>query len=172
MSEEKTLPNIGTPEEALAQMKERYKAFLDITAKFCAISEFYTDTTHIGHSLGEDFTDRYNYYFKKLKESSPEDVYTQLAFFTLLDLDFLSDVKDNLVQYEKLLKGDDLATNDYDKAWDYLTVKDEFTDEIQVFDDTNKEIATEQEADTNYNDPDYDLNAKVVEENKEAKEEN
>jgi hypothetical protein len=166
------LPNVGTPEEALAKMKDSYKAFVDVIAKFVTLSEFYTDQNNVGKPLGSDFAQRYQFNFTKIKNSSAEDVAAQIGFFTLLELDFVEDIKDNLVRYNELLSNSEEGVSDYDRACDLLTVKDEFTDEIAIFEDVNKAIASDKEAYTNYNDPAYDPNAKIIEENAEEAEKN
>lgn len=168
MIETSNLPDVGTPEEAREKMRDSYKAFLDAAAKFVAISDFYGDKSHEGQPLGENFINAYTAAFQKLKASSSEDVRILLAYYTLLDLDFLGDVKDNLDAYHNYDEnGDDPSLSDYDQACDYLAVKDTFTDIINEFKDVNEQIVTDRELMTNYNDPEYDLNAKVTEENKE-----
>lgn len=167
MIETNDLPNVGTPDEALAKMKDGYKAFLDSISKFITIAQYYTEKENEGKPLPDDFAVSYQAIFDKLKTEKPDDIETELATFTLLELDFLSDVKDNLVEFHNLETNGSNADNDYDKACDYLTIKDEFTDEIDVFNDVSEEMIEEKEALTNYNDPAYDMNAAIVEENKE-----
>ncbi len=162
------LPNVGTPEEAKAKMKEGYKAFLDVIAKFVTLAEYYTDQNNVGKPVTSDFASRYQFNFGKLKGASPEDVALQIGCFTLMQLDFIEDVKENLFRYQELLDHPEEDISEYDQACDLLTVKDEFTDEIGIFEDVNKAMATDREAYTNYNDPEYDPNAKVLEENKET----
>lgn len=162
------LPDVGTPEEAKEKMKDSYKAFLDVTAKFVAVADFYSVKEHEGQPLGDDFIDSYSAAFQKLKNSSDEDFYTALAYYAVFDLDFLADVKDALNEYhEQLDRVYDSSVSAYDQACDYLAVKDSFTDLIDEFEDVNGEIVKERELETNFNDPHYDLNAKITEENKE-----
>ncbi len=167
MSDNQNLPNIGTPEEALQKMKDGYLSFLDSVAKFVTIAEFYTDKTHEGQSLPEDFAKRYSDNFQKLKNESPDDFSSQVAFFTLVTLDFVEEIKDNLKEYERILKeGPDQSASLYDQACDYLAIKDEFTDLKDTIDDINRIMAKEKVAETNENDPEYDYIAKQRDENK------
>ncbi len=167
MIDEKELPNIGTPKEALEKMKEGFKAFLDSSAKFVTIAEFYTDKANEGQPLPSNFQERYTINYQKLKAETSENFGNQIAFFTLLYLDFIDDIKENLKEYEKLLNdGPDKEASEYDQACDYLAIRDEFTDLRETLDDVNAQIAAERIADTNYNDPEYDYNAKMVDENK------
>lgn len=167
MNEDKILPNIGTPEEALGSMKNGYQAFLDSSAKFVTIAEFYTDKNNEGQPLPSNFQELYTANYQKLKNETPENFGNQIAFFTLLYLDFVDDIKDTLTQYDEILKnGPDKNASAYDQACDYLAIKDGFTDLRETLDDVNAQIAEERLADTNYNDSEYDYNAKQVEENR------
>ncbi len=167
MNDEKTLPNIGTPEEALAKMKNGYQAFLDSAAKFVTIAEFYTEKTNEGQPLPSNFQEKYTYNYQKLKNETPDDFGNQIAFFTLLYLDFVDDIKENLNAYDSMIKnGPDKSASEYDQACDYLAIKDEFTDLLETLNDVSAQIITERIADTNENDPEYDYNAKQLDERK------
>jgi len=169
MNDKMNLPEVGTPEEAKNKMKDSYKAFLDVAAKFVSVCDFYSVKENEGKPLGEDFIESYNANFQKLKESSAEDFYTTLASYTVLALDFLDDVKDALDEFkseEEKVYGSDVSA--YDQACDYLAVKDSFTDLINEFLDVNSTIVHDRALDTNFNDPAYDLNAKQVEENEKS----
>jgi hypothetical protein len=161
---ENDLPDVGTPEQAKKKMIEAYASFLDSAAKFLTLGEFYSDNTHEGQALGTDFQSRYNVNYNKLKSSAtPEDFGYQLSFYTLVYLDYIEDVKENLRQYEEILKGQDPKLSDYDKACDLLAIKDEFTDLEHVLNDVNLTIAEERAIETHYNDPEYDASAKELE---------
>ena len=167
MNTEKELPEIGTPEQALEKMKDSYKAFLDSTSKFVTIAEYYTDTTNEGQPLPSDFQSRYTVNYQKLKNDTPENIGYQIAFFTLIYLDFVEEIKENIQAYQDMIKnGPDKEASAYDQACDYLAIKVEFTDIIETLNDISMTIASERIADTNINDPEYDYNAKQVEENR------
>lgn len=164
MNDEKELPNIGTPEQALVKMKNGYQAFLDSAAKFVTIAEFYTEKTNEGQPLPADFQEKYTLNYQKLKNETPDNFGNQIAFFTLLLLDFVDDIKENLHAYEDMIKnGPDKEASAYDQACDYLAIKDEFTDLMETLNDVNAQIFDERVADTNENDPEYDYNAKQIE---------
>ncbi|MFA6624709.1 MAG: hypothetical protein WCS80_02970 [Bacilli bacterium] len=155
-------PDIGTPEEAKKKMVESYASFLDSAAKFVTLADFYTDPVNEGQTLGTDFRDKYNTNYQKLKVSSVDDFCYSLSFFTLIFLDYIDDVKENLSQYKTILAGQDADLSDYDKACDLLAIRDEFTDLEKVLNDVNLTIADERIAETNYGDPDYDASAKAL----------
>lgn len=165
--EKNNLPNVGTPSQAREKMKEGYKSFLDASAKFITIAEFYVDKANEGQQLPNNFSSKYTTNYQKLKEEKHDDFGNDIAFYTLLLLDFIDDIKENLKAYEDILaNGPDKEASQYDQACDYLAIRDEFIDITEELNDTMAQILYDKYAETNYNDPDYDLNAKLTELNR------
>jgi hypothetical protein len=159
------LPDVGTPEAAKKKMIEGYASFVDSAAKFLTLAEYYADSNHEGQALDTTFQSCYTVNYQKLKNASVDDFGLLLSFYALVYLSYVDDVKANLTQYGEMLKGTSEADQtDYDRACDYLTVKDEFTDLENVLNDVNRQIAEERLADTHYNDPEYDVSAKTLDE--------
>lgn len=164
---DKNLPNIGTPAQALEKMKDGYKSFLDAAAKFVTITQFYVEKSNVGQPLPSDFQSKYTVNYQKLKKETPENVCYLIASFTVLELDFVEEIKDNLTSYQDMItNGPDKDASDYDKACDYLAIRDEFIDLKTDLVDVAMTIGSDREAYTNYNDPEYDYNAKQLEESK------
>lgn len=157
---ERILPDVGTPEECKKKMSEAYASFLDIASKFVSLAEVYANKENEGQPLGDSFRKAYHDNYQKLKESTPDDFAYQMAFYALVYIEFVDEVKDNLKEYKRLLEGDDPSLSDYDVCCDYLTVKDEFTDLSNVLRDINNAIAENREAPSHVGDPLYDPNAK------------
>jgi hypothetical protein len=161
MNTEKELPNIGTPEQALQKMKNSYQAFLDSSAKFITLAEFYSNKENEGKTLGAEFQEKYTVNYQKLKQCPAEEFGNLIASFTLLYLDFAEDIKENLTSYENLIaNGPDKDANEYDQACDYLSIKDEFTDLKDTLNDVNAQISEDKLLETNPGDPLYDYSAK------------
>ena len=157
---ERIHPDVGTPEECREKMGQAYASFLDVASKFVSLAEFYSDKKNEGQPLGEKFLDSYNRNHKKLKEASPDDFCYQMAFYALVYLSYIEEVKENLEEYVRLSKGDDPSLSDYDQCCDYLTVKDEFKDLENVLKAINNDIAENREAPNHIGDTLYDPNAK------------
>lgn len=167
MNLEKELPEIGTPEQALEKMKNSYQAFIDSLAKFITIAEYYTEKANEGQPLPSDFQTRYTSHYQSLKKETAENIGYQIAFFALVYLDFVEEIKENVQAYQDMLaNGPDKEASAYDQACDYLAIKDEFSDIITTLNDISMTIASERIAETNLNDPEYDYNAKQVEESR------
>jgi hypothetical protein len=167
MNLEKELPEIGTPEQALEKMKNSYQAFIDSLAKFITIAEYYTEKTNEGQPLPSDFQTRYTSHYQNLKKETAENIGYQIAFFALVYLDFVEEIKENVQAYQDMLaNGPDKEASAYDQACDYLAIKDEFSDIITTLNDISMTIASERIAETNLNNPEYDYNAKQVEESR------
>lgn len=163
----KNLPNIGTVSEAKEKMIDGYKTFLDSCAKFMAIGEFYIDKSHEGQPLPSDFASKYTLAFTSLKQASTDDIGYKLAFYTILDLEFIDEIKENLDSYSEIIKnGPDKTVSEYDQACDYLSIRDEFIDLKKELDYISMRIGKERYAETNFNDPNYDYNAKEFDNNK------
>jgi hypothetical protein len=158
-SDFKIMPDIGTPEEAKTKLKEAYSSFLDSCAKFVTLAAFYSDPNNENQPVAATFQDDYSKNYAALKNDSVDDFGFAIANYTLLYLEFVDEIKDNLNQYNEIMKGQDPALSDYDKACDLLAIKDEFTDLEKVINDVNQQVAEERIADTHYNDPKYDLQA-------------
>lgn len=163
----KDLPNIGTIEEAKERLENGYKSFLDSCAKFMAVAEFYTDKSHEGQPLPNDFASRYTTAFSSLKTSNVDDIGYKLAFYTILELEFIDEIKENLVSYAEIIKnGPDQSVLEYDQVCDYLSIRDEFVDLKKSIDYITMKIAKSRFATTNFNDPNYDYNAKQLDLNR------
>lgn len=160
-------PEIDKPSVAESKMKNAYQAFLDSSAKFITIAEFYCDKQNEGQPLSSNFQEKYTYNYQKLKAKTPDDFEKEIASFTLLLLDFTIDIKENLEEYQKMLAdGPDKDASEYDQACDYLAIRDSFIDLKESLDDVSKAMIRYRVAETNENDPEYDYNAKIIEENK------
>ena len=160
MSNEKELPNLGTPEEASKKMKESYLLFLDSCCKFITICDYYSKYENQGSALPSNFMDLYLANKKKLEKATADDIYDMLAFYAAFRLDYLAEVKENIEQYFEILSGnvDESGLSDYDKCCDRLAIRDGFVDFTNDFVDANREIAKSKEIDSLFNDPDYDPN--------------
>lgn len=162
MNDSKILPNVGTPEECRRKMMDGYASFLDIACKFIALGEVYTIDENKGKPLGDNFRNAYHAVYQKIKNASPEDFCYQMSFLALVYLSYIDEVKENLAEYQRLLKGDDPSLSEYDQCCDYLTVKDEFTDLSNTLKEINNDIAENREAESHVGDPEYDPNAKEI----------
>lgn len=161
------LPDVGTPEEALEKMKDSYKALLDSIAKFVTISGYYIIDSNDNTDLPTDFLERYNTNFQKLKGESAEEIYEDIATFTMLDLLDVEEIRDDIQRYDDLLKnGPDKTASSYDQACDYLSVKDAFNEHIELLNQVSGWAIEDKGITTHFNDVDYDPAAKQVEENK------
>lgn len=161
------LPDIGTLDDALNKMKEAHKSFLDCITKFSLIADFYVDENNTNKRLPNNVLDNYTNTYQKFKSATIDDIGYQLASYTLFYLDFVDEVKENLTAYNDLLtNGPDKSASTYDQTCDYLAIRDEFIDLIDEINGISKAMIADKEAYTNYNDPEYDLNAKEVDKNK------
>lgn len=168
MIEENNLPKVGTPDEALKKRTEGYKQFLDTAAKFRTIAEYYSDEKNGGQDLSPEFTKNFIFNRQKIESLSDEDLIATLESYTLLELSYFDDVKENLADYRRLVEeGPDENATPYDQACDYLAVKDTFTDINDTFYDVCRARRYDRRARTNFGDPDYDLVAKQEQEVKE-----
>ncbi len=159
---ERILPDLGTPEECKEKMSEAYASFLDVASKFLALAEFYSGKKNEGQPLDDHFLDSYNRSHKKLKDASPEDFCYQMAFFALVYLSYIDEIKDNLMEYKRLLTSEDKTLSAYDQCCDYLTVRDEFKDLENILKAINNDIAENREAPSHIGDTLYDPNAKEI----------
>ncbi len=158
---EKELPDLGTPEQAEAKMKEGYLNFLDSASKFVTLCDFYTNKENEGKPIPQNFFQLYNANKEKLNKANAQDFFIMMAFYAAFPLDFLSDVKINLQDYHDILEKnrDERGLNDYEKCCDRLAIKDTFQDLRDEVDEVNRIIAKEKEVETNLNDPEFDPNA-------------
>ena len=154
----KILPDIGTPEEAKNKMKDAYLSYLDSAAKFVTLAEYYTDVNNKDKPTNANFINRYNFNFNKLKNSQSSDYVYSMSYFTIIPLTYIEELKENLDDYSRLLDHEDKDLSDYDKACDYLTVRDEFKDLERALNRENKRIAENRDAMTHFNDSKYDPN--------------
>ena len=159
---EKILPDLGTPEECREKMGQAYASFLDVASKFISLAEFYSDRKNEGQPLDNHFLDSYNRNHKKLKDATPDEFCYQMAFYALVYLSYIEEVKDNLEEYERLLSSEDGSLSDYDQSCDYLTVRDEFKDLENILKAINNDIAENREAPSHIGDTLYDPNAKEI----------
>lgn len=160
MNEEKTLPRIETPEIAKNKLIQTHLAFVDCASKFYALATFYSETTNKGKMVDETFQRFYDIAFKKLKNADRQEFSYQLAFFAILPLTFIEDIKDNIDEYHEILEGQDPSLSDYDKSCDLLAIRDTFIDlqnDLLIF---SRRIAKNREIEPHYNDKAYDLNAR------------
>lgn len=168
MNETNNLPKIGTPSEALEKRKEGYKQFLDTAAKFRTIADYYTDEKNTGQELSPEFTKNFVFNRQKIESLSDDDLIDSLESYTLLELDYFDDVKENLSDYRRLIEqGPDENASPYDQACDYLAVRDTFTDINDTLYDVCRARMFDRSAATNQGDPDYDLVAKQEQEVKD-----
>lgn len=168
MIENESLPKVGTPDEALKKMKEGYKQFLDTSAKFMTIAEYYTNEKNTGQELSPEFTKNFIFNRQKIESLSDDDLIATLESYTLLELSYFDDVKDNLDDYRRLIsEGPDESATPYNQACDYLAVKDTFTDINDTLYDVCRARMYDRSARTNQGDPDYDLVAKQEQEVKD-----
>ncbi len=156
------LPDVGTPEEAKRKMMDGYNGFVDICAKFVTITDYYTDKARKGQPLPSDFNVAYNANYNRLKNADVDDFGSLLALNAVVYLQFIDEIKDNLDFYYDLLdhEDDDPELSDYDKACDYLTCKDEFTDLGNKLTSYSKAIVQQRDVDNHFNDPQYDPNTR------------
>lgn len=168
MTNENNLPNVGTPDEARQKRKESYKQFLDTVAKFMTIADYYSDEKNVGQDLSPEFTKNFVFNRQKIKTLSNEDLIAALESYTLLELNYFDDVRENLKDYHKrLAEGPDENATAYDQACDCLAIKDTFTDINDTFYDVCRARRYDRRARTNFGDPDYDLVAKQEQEVKD-----
>lgn len=153
---ERVLPDIGTIDEAKKKMQDSYLSFLDVAAKFISLCQYYSEDVNKRRSLGGNFRESYLKNYQKLKEDSKDDFAYDLSIFTVLELDYVNDVIDNLAQFEEIKKGQDPSLSDYDRTCDLLAVRDGFVDLERELTKINKKIATDRDIETHYNDKKYD----------------
>ncbi len=184
MTNEKDFPNLGTPEEAEAKMKQGYLAFLDTASKFVTLCGIYSKAENDGKSLAEVYPDKGNQKYPtadvaenkaetktflndymankaKLRKATPEEFYSIIANYAVYELEYVKEIKDNLTEYFDIIekKKDERDLSDYDKCCDRLAVKDVFTDLKNDIDNDNRQIVQDKELLTNVNNPKFDPNA-------------
>lgn len=153
---DRTLPDIGTIEEAKVKLQQSYLSFLDSAAKFVTISQYYSEQVNKGRALPVTFKDSYIKNLNKLKTLSPDDFGYELSIFTMLYLDFVDDVIDVLTQYKEVGTNQDESLSDYDKTCDILAVRDGFKDLENTLNEVNRQVAIDRDIETHFNDADYD----------------
>lgn len=184
MINEKEFPNLGTPEEAEAKMKQGYLAFLDTVSKFVTLCDIYSKVENDGKSLSEVYPDKGNQKYQaastaeskaetktflndymtnkaKLRKATPEEFYSIIATYTVYELEYVREIRDNLTEYFDIIekKKDERDFSDYNKCCDRLAVKDAFMDLKNDIDNDNRQIVQDKELLTNVNDPKFDPNA-------------
>jgi len=159
MENDRSLPSIESPEAAKQKMMDSYHSFVDSAAKFLSLADFYGEKENEGKAVPVTFQDAYSKNYQKLLSSNPDDFSYLLSRYAALDLDFLSDVEENLSQFDALKAGQDPSLSDYDKSCDLLAVRDTFVDLEKALNEANRAIATERELDSNFGDPAYDPSA-------------
>ncbi len=184
MTNEKDFPNLGTPEEAEAKMKQGYLAFLDTISKFVTLCDIYSKTENEKKSLSEVYPDKGNQKLPsngsvedkteaksflsdymankaKLRKATPEEFYTLIASYAVYELEYVKEIKDTLIDYLDISgkKRDERGLSDYDKCCDRLAVRDAFTDLRKDIDNDNRQIIQDKELLTNVNNPKFDPNA-------------
>lgn len=159
MNNEKNLPKIESPEVAKNKLIQAHLSFVDCASKFYALATFYSDAVNKGKMLDESFQHFYDIAFKKLKNADAEEFGYQLAFFAILPLTFIDDIKENLNEYIEILKGQDPSLSDYDKSCDLLAIRDSFIDLENDLLMYSKKIGKSRDIDAHYNDSAYDPNS-------------
>lgn len=184
MTDEKDFPNLGTPEEAEAKMKQGYLAFLDTISKFVTLCNIYSKAENEKKSLSEVYPDKGNQKLTpdsstenkveaksflndymankaKLRKATPEEFYTMIASYAVYELEYAKEIKDTVADYLDIMgkKRDERDLSDYDKCCDRLAVRDSFTDLKNDIDNDNRQIIQDKELLTNVNNPKFDPNA-------------
>lgn len=150
------LPDIETPEEAKAKLKQSRVSFVDSCAKFVTICDYYSDPVHENRTLPVTFQEGYAKNYALLKKASIDEFCYQISKFAALSLEFVDEVKECLEEYETVLNYEDPSISEYDRSCDLLAAKDTFTDLENEINITNKTIAQERYLETHPMDPDYD----------------
>lgn len=169
MEENFVKPIIGTPDEAKQKLIDSYNSFVDSSAKFVSLADFYSEPTNSNKAAPVTFQDQYSKNYQALKNGTIEDFAYSLSHFAALYLDYVDDIKDNLNQYTEILKGQDPSLSDYDKACDLLSIRDEFTDLENTLNEANRAIANEKSLETHYGDEEYDPAVNSLKVTEEAK---
>ncbi len=183
MINEKELPNLGTPEEAEAKMKQGYLAFLDTISKFVTLCDIYSNPNNDGKNLNDVYPNKasqslasadnndktapktflsdYMANKSKLKKSSPEEFYTIIASYAVYELEFVKEIKETVGDYLDIIekKRDERDLSDYEKCCDRLATRDAFIDLKNDIDNDNRQIIQDKELLTNVNNPKFDPNA-------------
>ena len=156
----KDLPNLGTPEECIAKMKEGFNCFVQSAALFITVADYYSDRTNEGKPLKPNFAACHNLNVLKLVKSNANDICEMISVFAAFTLDFISEIRENLDSYFEIIQnGQDEDLDDYDKCCDSLAVLDEFTDIKSNIDEASNMIIKDKILENNLNDPEYDPNA-------------
>lgn len=153
----RTLPKIETPEVAKEKMKQAHSSFIDSCSKFISVADFYLQDENRGRRLPDDFIETYSRNLLKLKECTPDDFVYLMASPCALSLSFIDDMKENLMNYDEILKGQDESLSDYDKACDLLAIRDTFTDLENDLNEVNAIIVSNLSVDSHPNNRYYDL---------------
>lgn len=151
------LPKIDSPETAMRKMKEEYYAFLDVCGKFVTLSNYYSQPDNAGTSVSSTFSKDYFENLNFLKNASLDDFVFIMAKSCALYLGYIDEMKEAIQEYKDILVRDETGISDYDRAYDYLTIKDTFTDFIKNISEINQIILSNRNVETHPNSKNYSL---------------
>lgn len=152
-----TLPKIETPEVAKMEMKEEYFALLDAASKFAALSSYYSQPENSGTPVYSGFSKDYFSTLEKLKAATKDDFFYIMAKSCSLYLGYIGEMWEAIEEYKAILTRDNTGISDYDVAYDYLTVKDTFTDFIHNLNEINQIILSNKSVENHPGNKNYDL---------------
>lgn len=150
--------DIGSLKDAKEKTKQTFNKFVDLIAKFLTLADYYSQREHYYQPLDETMVNDYTRYSNLLLKSSPEDFCYEISKECLLYLEFIDEIKENLINYNNVMNDAfEKGSSDYDKICDTLTVKDEFIDLMEPINDAYNIISKTKIVEPHFDDPLYDI---------------
>ena len=138
-------------------MKGEYFAFLDAASKFAVLSYYYSQEVNFGAAVSSSFGKDYYNMLSLLKKATKEDFSYLLSKSCTLYLSFIDEMWDDITEFKELYNRDDSDLTPYDRAYDYLTMKDTFTDLVKDLNKISQIILSNRKADSHPRNSKYDM---------------